>query len=80
MNRNILVTIENLIKLADFDISNDDSDNTQDTDNSLTQSVGSPGYMSPEMVNSSKYDFKTDIWLIYFLNKFVLELVTLSYF
>ena len=63
-NSNILVTIGNLIKLADFDTSRDNSENTQDTEYSLTHSVGTPGYMSPEMMSSSRYDYKTDIWLI----------------
>lgn len=57
--RNILLTINDEIKIADFDSSND---SFEDTEYSLTKMIGTPGYLSPEMDSLQPYDFKTDIW------------------
>ena len=56
--RNILLTVDNNIKIADFGISRiDDSANP-----SWTPFRGTLAYMSPEMKAHQAYDFKTDIW------------------
>jgi len=56
---NILLNEKNEIKIADFGISkilhNDD-------DSTMTTNQGTKNYMSPEIINSKEYNFKTDVW------------------
>ncbi len=47
-----------MIKIADFGISR----NLDNSDPLSSSSVGSEGYMSPEMINHTGYGPKTDIW------------------
>ena len=56
--RNILVHIDNRIKIADFGISR------LYADSNLTPFKGTIYYMSPEMKDRKFYDFKTDIWYV----------------
>jgi len=47
---------DNKIKIADFGVS-------KIIDNVSPLSIkGTKGYMSPEMINGSNYDYKTDVW------------------
>ena len=47
-----------MIKIADFGISR----NLDNSDPLSSSSVGTDGYMSPEMINQTEYGPKTDIW------------------
>lgn len=58
LSRNILLTAEDEIKIADFGISRMDDSATP----SWTPFRGTIFYMSPEMKAHQVYDFKTDIW------------------
>jgi NIMA (never in mitosis gene a)-related kinase len=49
-----------LIKLGDFGIARV----LQSTTEMAATVVGTPYYLSPEIVQSNTYDFKTDIWSI----------------
>lgn len=54
--RNILLTKEKKIKIADFGlVRHDDS-------SSLSLHLGTLNYMSPEMQNNKSYNAKVDIW------------------
>ena len=55
---NIMLNKDGIIKLADFGLS------TQviNPNSSRETIIGSPYWMSPEILNRNKYDFKVDIW------------------
>lgn len=55
---NILLTVDGQVKLCDFGVAG------QITMNCLRRHsfVGTPYWISPEIINRSTYDFKTDIW------------------
>lgn len=57
-SQNIFVTKMNTIKLGDFGISKILT-NTQDM---MCSFVGTWYYLSPEIIRSKPYSFKTDIW------------------
>jgi len=57
---NILVTDEGDVKLADFGVSTQLSTHT--TFVSATEYIGSPLFMSPEVVRKDKYNSASDIW------------------
>lgn len=70
---NIFLTEDSRIKIGDFGLSR-----TLGLDNLVDTYVGSPAYMSPELMkfrnsNSDRYDFKSDIWS---LGCIVFELIT----
>jgi NIMA (never in mitosis gene a)-related kinase 1/4/5 len=69
---NIFLTEENKLKYGDLGISRISSTfNNKD----LTHLVGSPNYMSPEIVNEKNYNNKSDIWS---LGCVIYELITLN--
>ena len=55
---NIFLTKNNLVKLGDFGISKC-LNTTLDKAKTI---IGTPYYLSPEIINSQPYDFKSDIW------------------
>jgi serine/threonine protein kinase len=55
---NVFFDIGNNIKLGDFGLSRILSEKS----NYAKTNVGTPYYMSPEQVNESEYDEKSDIW------------------
>lgn len=55
---NILIGNRANILLSDFGLSNQISEENP----LLSTAVGSPPYVSPEMIKRDKHDFKTDIW------------------
>jgi NIMA (never in mitosis gene a)-related kinase len=57
--QNILVMQNGLLKLADFGISR-----KLDKEEYAKTSLGTPCYLSPEMIEHSKYDYKADIWTL----------------
>lgn len=57
---NILLTSEGLAKISDFGVSTQLA-NTFASQDSV---IGSPFWMSPEILNRNKYNNKTDIWSI----------------
>jgi NIMA (never in mitosis gene a)-related kinase len=57
---NIFLMKSGLIKLGDFGIARV----LQSTTEMAATVVGTPYYLSPEIVQSNTYDFKTDIWSI----------------
>lgn len=57
--QNIFLTKKhNLVKLGDFGIAKQ----LENTNEMAATVVGTPYYLSPEIVQSNKYDYKTDIW------------------
>jgi NIMA (never in mitosis gene a)-related kinase len=56
--QNVFLTKSNLIKLGDFGIARVLSSTR---DNAKTM-VGTPYYLSPEIINGRPYSFKSDIW------------------
>ena len=63
---NIFVLENVRLKYGDLGISRLSSSSRK-----LTNMIGSPSYMSPEIVNEKEYDCKSDVWLVRSL--FVLE-------
>lgn len=57
---NILLTLDGTIKLGDLGLSRELSENTIQAHSK----VGTPLYMSPEVLRGDGYDFKSDIWSI----------------
>ncbi|KAL7722847.1 non-specific serine/threonine protein kinase [Entamoeba marina] len=56
---NILLTTDGKVKLADFGVSQQYKENE---DKKAEDFIGSPLFMSPEVIKKSFYDNKTDIW------------------
>ncbi len=56
--QNIFLTKDNVIKLGDFGIAKVLS-NTREKAKTV---IGTPYYLSPEIIESKPYSFKTDIW------------------
>lgn len=57
MFRNILLTEDNIVKLADLGVAK----LMRDTIMAKTY-IGTVSYMSPEQLNGDEYSFPTDIW------------------
>ncbi|DBA00490.1 TPA: hypothetical protein N0F65_002733 [Lagenidium giganteum] len=55
---NILLTTDGQVKIADFGV----SAQLRDTMSRRGTFVGTPYWMSPEMIQDSDYDYKSDIW------------------
>ena len=51
---NILLTEEGQVKIADFGVS--------DTLGKANQSIGTPLWMAPEVIQKKDYDSRCDIW------------------
>lgn len=58
--QNVFLMKNGMIKLGDFGIARV----LQSTTEMAATVVGTPYYLSPEIVQSNTYDFKTDIWSI----------------
>lgn len=71
---NILITNNYNLKVCDFNTSKILTDTNFVKSNMHTQ-IGTPFYMSPECIDNSKYNFKTDIWS---LGCILFELMELS--
>lgn len=67
---NILVFSDNVLKLGDLGLSRHMSEETY----KAFSKVGTPLYMSPELIEDSGYDFKADVWS---LGCVIYELMTL---
>ncbi|KAK3093484.1 hypothetical protein FSP39_016296 [Pinctada imbricata] len=64
---NIFLTKSDLLKIGDFGISKVLESNSQMADtvyNLPLQLIGTPYYMSPELVKGDKYNYKTDVWAV----------------
>lgn len=57
-SQNIFLTKRNIVKLGDFGIARVLS-NTKSIAKTV---VGTPYYLSPEIIESSPYSFKSDVW------------------
>jgi NIMA (never in mitosis gene a)-related kinase len=57
-SQNIFLTKRNFVKLGDFGIARVLSH----TKSAAKTVVGTPYYLSPEIIESKPYDFKSDIW------------------
>lgn len=55
---NIFLTLDGTIKVGDLGLSRELSEDTFQAQSK----VGTPLYMSPEVLRGDKYDFKTDVW------------------
>lgn len=58
--QNIFLTSDNMVKLGDFGIARMLS-NTRENAKTL---VGTPYYLSPEIIENKPYSFKSDIWAL----------------
>jgi NIMA (never in mitosis gene a)-related kinase len=54
-SQNIFLTAKGVIKIGDFGVS-------RQTNSCASTIVGTPFYLSPEIINGTNYDSKTDIW------------------
>lgn len=59
-SQNIFLTSTNLVKLGDFGISKI----LESTSDFAKTSLGTPYYLSPEICAGSKYNYKSDIWML----------------
>ena len=57
-SQNIFVTKANIIKLGDFGIARELSHTNQ----KVKTMVGTPYYLSPEIIQNKPYSFKSDVW------------------
>ena len=57
-SQNIFLTKKGLVKLGDFGVAK----NLQNTLKKASTLIGTPSYLSPEIVMSKPYSFKNDIW------------------
>lgn len=72
---NVFFDSNNNVKLGDFGLSRIIKSESNDKNEAMAQTnVGTPYYMSPEQINESEYDEKTDIWS---LGCVIYELVSL---
>ena len=55
---NIFIDIDDNLKLGDLGLGRDFTSQTMEA----YSRVGTPLYMSPEVLNGSGYDFKSDVW------------------
>ena len=55
---NIFLTSENSIKLGDFGLAK----NLRNSNHMLNEFMGTPLYLSPEIIENKAYSFKSDIW------------------
>ena len=58
--QNIFLTKSNIVKLGDFGVAKELSSTL---DNARTM-IGTPYYLSPEIVDNHPYNFKSDIWAL----------------
>ncbi|KAM3143963.1 hypothetical protein pb186bvf_004014 [Paramecium bursaria] len=59
---NVLLNSENIIKIADFGLSKAISEEIKDLELSNTPWIGTPLYMSPQVIGQENYSIKTDCW------------------
>ena len=59
--QNIFMTEDDTLKIGDLGISKQMDSTRQTTD---TRMIGTPLYLSPEILNNEPYSFKSDIWAL----------------
>ena len=57
--QNILITNDNILKIADFGFAREFK-----TDNMTSTFCGSPLYMAPEIIEQNEYNIKSDLWSV----------------
>jgi NIMA (never in mitosis gene a)-related kinase 1/4/5 len=64
-SQNIFMTKNKIIKLGDFGIAKVLSSLRE----KVKTIIGTPYYLAPEIIEGKSYNFKTDIWYLYFILK-----------